>query len=60
MGADLAEWDHDEGALPHSGVGHDELGGIDTAVVVEEEVEVEGTGAVGDGAPAAVLVFDVE
>jgi len=62
LGIDFGEGDKDEGALGEAGVGNFEAGGGQDQVVVEEDVEVEGSGAVleAGGAVAAEFVFNCQ
>jgi len=52
MGSDFGEGDEDEGALSESGMRDFETGFAEDEIAIEEDVEVEGAGAVGDGAGA--------
>ncbi len=52
----------DEGALVQAGVGQDKLGRVEDGIAVEQDVEVDDAGTVGDGggAVAAHLLLDGE
>ena len=60
MGRYFVERNENEGALGQARVGNFEIRFADAEIVVEENVEVEGAGAVGEagGAVAAELLFD--
>lgn len=62
MGSDFVQRDEDEGALGEARVRDFQAGLADDQIAVEENVEVEGTGAVGDlsGAVAAKVALDRE
>ena len=62
LGCDFGERDENEGAFSETRVGNIEAGFAEEEVVVEEDVEVEGTRAVGDGcgAVAAEIALDGE
>ncbi len=59
VGRDLEERNHDEVPLDHSGVGHDQIGGVDATVPVEEDVDIERPGPPADDAdpPGLILQF---
>ena len=52
MGSDFGEGDEDEGALGEAGMRDFEIELRKDEVVVEEEIKVEGAGAVGEGGGA--------
>ena len=61
-GGDLVERNKDKGALGEARMRDDETGSADDEIAIEENVEVEGAGAVGDAgdADAAEFLFDEE
>ena len=62
MWGDLGEWDQDEGSLGKARVRDFESRLAEDEIAEEENIEVEGAGAVGDagGAVTAEAVFDCE
>jgi hypothetical protein len=59
---DLGEGAENEGALVHAGMGHGEAWFVDHGIAVEQEVEIEGSGATDwHGCPvSSVGVLDLE
>ena len=48
IGGDFSQREQDESTLMHSGMGELEAGSVQNQVAVDEQVKVEGAGAVGD------------
>ena len=60
FGCDFGEWLHDENSLVHERVGDLEVGLIDDLLVVEQQIEIDGSGGPFLIAGAAELFFDIE
>jgi hypothetical protein len=59
-GSDLGERDEDEGALAETGVRDFEIRLAEDKVAVEEDVEVEGAGAVGGAGHSVTAEFELD
>jgi hypothetical protein len=60
MGSDFGEGDEDEGALSESGMRDFETGFAEDEIAIEEDVEVEGAGAVAKAGCAVAAEFALD
>lgn len=57
VGGDFCQGDEDKGTQVQPGVRQGQVGRIDDGLTVEQQVQVQGAGGVGDGADSALVLF---